>query len=57
MPKKAKPESDEEQSERFKRDAQELINAGELSPTEGESALDRLVKRQTKSAQRDSPVQ
>ena len=44
MPKK-KPESDKEQSERFIRDAQRLIDAGELNPTEAEAALDKLVRR------------
>jgi hypothetical protein len=44
MPKKAKPESPAEQSARFKRDAQELIDAGELNPTEADAALDRMVR-------------
>jgi hypothetical protein len=45
MPKKQKPESQAEQSERFKREAQRLIDAGELSPTDAEAALDKLVRR------------
>ena len=45
MPKKKNPESPEEQSERFKRDAQRLIDAGELDPTEAEKGLEGLVKR------------
>lgn len=45
MPKKANPETQKEQSERFKRDAQRLVDAGELSPTDAEKALDALVKR------------
>ena len=32
MPKKQNPETPEEQSERFKRDAERLIEAGELDP-------------------------
>lgn len=44
MPKKAKPESQAEQSERFKNDAQKLIDVGELNPTEAEEALDKLVR-------------
>lgn len=48
MPKKAKTETDQEQSERFKREAQKLIDAGELSPTEAERALDSLVARGAK---------
>lgn len=45
MPKKANPETPEEQSERFKRDAQRLVDAGELIPTDAERALDKLVRR------------
>ena len=36
MPKKKNPESPEEQGERFKRQVQKLIDAGELDPTEAE---------------------
>ena len=46
MPKKKQPESPEEQSERFRRDAQAMIDAGELSPTDADAALDRLVRKQ-----------
>ena len=45
MPPRKNPESPKEQSERFKRDAQKLIDAGELNPTEADKALDGLVKR------------
>lgn len=45
MPKKKHAESQTEQSERFKREAQRLIDAGELSPTEADAALDHLVRR------------
>jgi hypothetical protein len=45
MPPKKNPESPKEQSERFKRDAQKLIDAGELDPTEAEKGLEGLVKR------------
>ena len=45
MPKKANKETQTEQSERFKKDAQKLVDAGELSPTDAERALDSLVKR------------
>lgn len=48
MPKKAKTETDQEQSQRFKREAQKLIDAGELSPTEAQEALDSLVRRSAK---------
>ena len=45
MPKKAKPESQAEQSERFKKDVQGLIDAGELSPTDAEKIMDKIVRR------------
>lgn len=45
MPKKVKQETQAEQSERFRKEAQKLIDAGELSPTEADAALDALVKR------------
>jgi len=48
MPKKLKQESQAEQSARFKRDAQRLIDAGELNPTDAAAALERLVATQKK---------
>jgi hypothetical protein len=45
MPKKAKPETPAEQSARFKRETEKLIAAGELSPTEADAAMDRLVRK------------
>ena len=45
MPKKLKPETPKEQSARFKREAQKLIDAGELSPTDADAAMDRLTRR------------
>ena len=45
MPKKKRQETQEEQSARFKREAQKLIDAGELNPTEADAALDKLVRR------------
>jgi hypothetical protein len=35
----------QEQSDRFKSDAESLIQAGELNPTDAEAALDKLVRR------------
>ena len=43
MPKKKKQETQAEQSARFEAEVQRLIDAGELSPTDAEKALDRLV--------------
>lgn len=45
MPKKANPESPEEQAKRFKAKVRELLDAGELNPTAADDALDRLVRR------------
>jgi hypothetical protein len=44
MPKKKNPETPEEQAARFRREAQKLVDAGLLSPTEGETALDAFVR-------------
>ncbi len=45
MPKKKLHESQEKQSARFKRDAQKLIDAGELNLIEAEKALETLVRK------------
>ena len=45
MPKKKNPETPEAQSDRFRRDAQKLIEAGELNLTDADRALDKLVRR------------
>jgi hypothetical protein len=45
MPKKKTQETQAEQSDRFRREAQRLIDAGELSPSEADAALDATVKR------------
>ena len=44
MAKKAKQESQAEQSERFRKFVQELVDAGELNPTEADAKFERLVK-------------
>ena len=46
MPKKkAPPESQKEQSERFLKAVSDAVAAGELNPTEANKALDGLVRR------------
>jgi hypothetical protein len=45
MPKKKPGMTPEEQSEKFRQEAERLIAAGELDPTEAESAMDRLVRK------------
>lgn len=44
MPKKLNPETPEQQAERFRREAQKLVDDGTLTPTEGETALDAFVR-------------
>lgn len=44
-PKKPPPDEDEAQSKRFLDLAAELEAAGDLSPTEGEGALERLMEK------------
>lgn len=44
MPKKKRQESEAEQCERFRKEAQRLIDAGDLDPVEGEAALDHLMR-------------
>jgi hypothetical protein len=49
MPKKQKQEAQAEQSERFIREAQRLIDAGGLNPDEADRALDTLVRRESRA--------
>jgi hypothetical protein len=48
MPKKKPGPTPEEQSERFRQEAERLIEAGDLSPADAEAALDALIKRSRK---------
>lgn len=45
MPKKQHKETPAEQSARFRAEVERLVVAGELSPTEADEALDRLVRK------------
>jgi hypothetical protein len=49
MPRKKNPEIPEDQAKRFKAKVRELIDAGELSPTDAEAALDKLVRKSGRS--------
>lgn len=40
MPKKATKETAEQQAERFRKAVQDMIDAGELSPTDADAAFD-----------------
>ena len=44
MPAKKKQETEAEQAARFRAEVERLIEAGELSPTDADEALDRLVR-------------
>ena len=48
MPKKKTQETQAEQSERFLREAQKLIDAGELNPTDADEQIERLLRRQSR---------
>jgi hypothetical protein len=45
VPKKLKPETQKEQSARFRREAKKLIDAGELDPIAADAALDATVRK------------
>ena len=57
MPKRKTKFDQTEQSERFRKAAQDMIDAGELNPIEGEKALDALVRnaRKARTADCDGP--
>ena len=54
MPKKKNQESQEEQSERFKKTVADLVAAGELNPTEADEAFEKLVNRSVLSVPPDA---
>lgn len=43
MPKAKKKDDPKEQKERFEKAVQELVDAGELNPTEADEKIDRLL--------------
>ena len=45
MPKKKQTETQAEQSERFRRAVQELVDAGELSPTEADERFEDMMEK------------
>ena len=48
MPKAKNPLTPEEQRKRFEAEVRRLVDAGELSPTDADAALDKLVRRSSK---------
>lgn len=53
MPKKKVQESQAEQSERFQKAVRDMVDAGELNPTEAESALQTIIFAQRKGSGKD----
>jgi hypothetical protein len=45
MPKKKNPESQEQQSERFRKAVRDAIAAGELNPVEADTAFEKVMSR------------
>ena len=54
MPKKKQKLTQKEQSERFKKAVQDMIDAGELNPTEADEAFERLIKNVGKGLENHS---
>ena len=54
MPKKKRKETASDQAERFRKEAQKLIDAGELSPTAAEKAMGQFWETQQKQAESDT---
>jgi hypothetical protein len=52
MPPKKNPETPEQQSKRFKEEAEKLVKDGDLDPARADEAMDRLVRKAL-----DSPKQ
>jgi hypothetical protein len=57
MPKKKPGMTPEEQSEAFKREAQRLIDAGELNPIEADRLLEKAVDNSRHTAEQRRPKQ
>lgn len=45
MPKKKKPETQEEQSERFRAAVRQMIADGELNPIEADNVFDKMMDK------------
>ena len=45
MPKKKNPESQADQSERFRKAVRDLVDAGELNLTEADAGFEALIKK------------
>lgn len=49
MPKAKNPLTPEDQKKRFEEEVRKRVAAGELSPTDADAALDRLVRKSNRS--------
>ena len=54
MPPKKNPETQAEQSARFKKDARKLIKGGDLDPAVADAVLDKLMRQSRSSADQAS---
>jgi hypothetical protein len=54
VPKKKQTEPPDEQSKRFVAEAQRMIDAGELNPTEADEVMARLLAREAKSTKQNA---
>ena len=57
MPKKLNQETQAEQSERFRKTVRDLVDAGELNPTEADKRFERLSSQAIKSRKPSEPIQ
>ena len=55
MPPKKNPETQAEQSARFKKDARKLVKAGALNLIDADKALDGLVRRSAQRSESENP--
>ena len=55
MPKKKPGMTPEEQSKAFREKVRELIDAGELNPTEADAMFDKLVDKVGRKANKPTP--
>ena len=56
MPPKKHPETPQEQSKRFRKEAEKLIRDGSLDLTEGVEAVDKLVRRASLDAKKGTKI-
>lgn len=55
MPKKKVQETQAEQSERFRKTVRDLVDAGELNPTDADAAFERLMTKVKDNRRHSTP--